>query len=59
MYAFLFLLRWPLRYWLHKAWKSNRIINQYSQAADAGDAEAQFEIGILHQYGRGVPQDFD
>jgi TPR repeat protein len=39
-------------------WKRNTVVRQYQQAADAGDAEAQFEMGVLHQDGRGVPQDF-
>ena len=59
MYAILILVALVLAYWLHKGWKRKTIIDQYSQAADAGDAEAQFEMGVLHQYGRGVPQDFD
>ncbi len=45
-------------FWLHRRWKRNAIIQQYSEAAEAGDAEAQFEIGALYQYGRGVPQDY-
>jgi len=39
-------------------WKRNTVVRQYQQDADAGDAEAQFEMGVLNQYGRGVPQDF-
>jgi hypothetical protein len=58
MYVILILVALALASWLHKAWRRNTIISQYSQAADAGDVEAQFEMGVLHQYGRGVPQDF-
>jgi TPR repeat protein len=37
---------------------SATLIQQYKQRAESGDADAQFEMGVLHQYGRGVRQDF-
>lgn len=37
---------------------SPTLIQRYTQAAESGDADAQFEMGVLHQYGRGVTQDF-
>jgi len=57
MYVVLIVVSLVLAYWIHKGWKRGRMINQYSHAAEAGDPEAQFEMGVLHQYGRGVPQD--
>ncbi len=42
--------------WLYKNFRRNAVINEFRQAAEAGDADAQFEMGVLYQYGRGVPQ---
>ena len=36
---------------------SPTLVQHYSQDAESGDADTQFEMGVLHQYGRGVPQD--
>ena len=31
---------------------------RYDEAADHGDAGAQFNLGLMHAQGRGVPQDY-
>jgi TPR repeat protein len=58
MYLAFILVALALAYWLYKKRKRDRIIDQYMLAAKAGDAESQFEMGTMYQYGRGVPQDF-
>ncbi len=35
-----------------------RAAELYRQAAEAGDAMASFQLGYLHEVGRGVPQDY-
>jgi len=57
MYVIAILTTLVFAYWLYRGWKRRAIIQQYSQAAEKGDAEAQFEMGVLNQYGRGIPQD--
>ncbi|WP_397542651.1 tetratricopeptide repeat protein [Roseovarius salis] len=36
-----------------------RAVSEYRKAADGGDAPAKSTLAIMHQIGRGVPQDFD
>lgn len=36
-----------------------RAVENYSKAAEAGDLPAKATLAIMHQIGRGVPQDFD
>ncbi len=31
---------------------------RYRRAAEQGDAQAQFNLGVMYERGRGVPQDF-
>ena len=33
-------------------------LQEWTPLAEAGDADAQFTIGVMHRYGRGVPQDY-
>ena len=58
MYAIVIIAVLGCAYWLYKNSKRNTVINEFRQSAEACDADAQFEMGVLHQYGRGVPQDF-
>ncbi len=57
MYVIIIIAVLAFGYWLYKNSKRNAVINEFRQAAEAGDADAQFEMGVLHQYGRGVRQD--
>lgn len=58
MYVIIIIAAVAFAYWLYKNSRRNALINDFRQAAEAGDADAQFEMGVLHHYGRGVPQDF-
>jgi TPR repeat protein len=33
-------------------------VKQYQQGADRGDANAEYELGLMYFWGRGVPQDY-
>ncbi len=44
-------------YVIYRERKKSGLIRQYQSSADAGDPESQFEMGILHQNGHGVPRD--
>ncbi len=39
-------------------WTNARRVRVYRLAADQGDATAQFDLGLLYERGRGVPQDY-
>ena len=40
-----------------KAAKPNTAIGEIQAAAEKGDADSQYELGVIYQGGRGVPQD--
>ncbi len=42
----------------HKKGNYKKAFAAWSQAAEAGDAEAQCQLGLLHGNGQGVKQDF-
>ena len=33
-------------------------LQEWTPLAEAGDANAQFSLGFMYQYGQGVPQDY-
>ena len=53
MYVIVIMVALGVAYWLYRNFQRNAVVNKFRQA---GDADAQFEMGVLHQYGRGVPQ---
>ncbi|MBI5252078.1 MAG: sel1 repeat family protein [Desulfomonile tiedjei] len=56
MYVIIIIAVLAFGYWVYKNSKRNAVINEFCQAAEEGDADAQFEMGVLYQYGRGVRQ---
>ena len=44
---------------LSPAERQLRIVEQYTKAAEQGDAEAQYNLGVCYEKGEGVPQNYE
>ena len=53
----LFVVVLPVLLGHQPAFADNQDIAQLREAAEQGDAEAQFNLGIVYDFGRGVPED--